>query len=260
MSAAIEFSLLVAGRRANPAAPHLGARHEGEVALSSSSERQLELIDGDAFLETPKDLVPVAVARPTTWWRRWRGRLLVMALCLGLAGLGVYAYMSYQTGLEWQARAEDLGAQLTTTEARLGNTRTRLSATKSDLKSTEAKLEDRSSKLRATRGQLAGARSDITGLEGQLRTVANEKAQVEDEREQAQATADYLAGVAAQAAVVGADLDTCVVDLQNWIANWPSLYDEMWVWDGWIADGEAISADCGQARITFWDFYAALPE
>jgi uncharacterized protein HemX len=228
--------------------------------LSSSPDRQLELIDGDAFLETPNDVDPVAVARPTTWWRRWRGRLLVIALCLGLVGLGVFTYMTYQTGLEWQASAQDLSAQLTATESKLSNTRTRLVETKSDLKTTQAKLEDRSSKLRSTRGELAGAREDITELEGKLRTVANEKAQVEDEREQAQASAEYLAGVAGQAAVVGADLDTCVVDLQNWIGRWPSFYDEMWVWDGWIADGEAISSACGDARIAFWDFYAALPE
>ncbi len=90
--------------------------------------------------------------------------------------------------------------------------------------------------------------------------MANEKAQVEDEREQAQASADLPGGGGRQAAVVGADLDTCVVDLENWITNWPSLYDEMWVWDEWIADGEAISAACGEARTAFWDFSRALPE
>ncbi len=60
------------------------------------------------ILETPERPCPVAIARPTTWWRRWRGRLWSWLYALGLDGVGVYAYMTYQTGIEWEDRAEDL--------------------------------------------------------------------------------------------------------------------------------------------------------
>jgi septal ring factor EnvC (AmiA/AmiB activator) len=227
----------------------------------------LEVVGDDGRPLARPSFEPRMPTRSTRWL------VTVILLSLALAGTGVYAYLTYKWGTEWQDRAESLASQLGATETLLAETQEQLEQTSQELISTEGELSavtdelvattetlaDRVLRLRRVRASLGAARDEVAGLEGQLRTLANEKAQVEDERVQAEATSEYFADLAASAAVVGADLDTYVVNLSSWFTDQPFLYDPAWAWDAWFNEGDSIYAACASARNAFWNLVSSIP-
>lgn len=184
-------------------------------------------------MSPPLSVPPGGRRRPWGW--------ILTAAVAGAAAvaIGVYAAITYQDARNWQAEAEELRTRVVDLEAR---------------------RDELSEELTNTREELSTTRSDLGDVEGTLERTEQRLANVTAQREQARDEVARLADERDLAAVVGADLSTCVDDLFNWLAATPSYLAGQTTWNRYFAQGDAIANICGQARGNFDAFIQALQQ